>query len=67
MKINNKLKPFRSITNELLSPITELSNELLKESISKKIEYVFEEYGTDYKMIRNTRATIMFSTDMVVI
>ena len=65
MKINNKLKPFRSITNELLSPVTELSNELLKESISKKIEYVFEEYGTDYKMIRNTRATIMFSTDMV--
>lgn len=36
MKINNKLKPFRSITNELLSPVTELSNELLKESISKK-------------------------------
>lgn len=65
MKINNKLKPFRSITNELLSPVTELSNELLKESISKKIEYVFEEYGTDYKMIRNTRETIMFSTDMV--
>ena len=65
MKLTNKLKPFRSITNELLSPVTELSNELLKESISKKIEYVFEEYGTDYKMLRNTRATIMFSTDMV--
>jgi AAA+ superfamily predicted ATPase len=65
MKLTNKLKPFRSITNELLSPVTELSNQLLKESISKKIEYVFEEYGTDYKMIRNTRSSIMFSTDMV--